>query len=622
MTHKEIDGFSIERVLVLKYISENNFTTEESVEYIAEIFLHWENLDTLTGFIVNRLQNTDAFIYNARIEPLLRIINELPRKKQKILWGLLHWKAIINKNDEEKQLILSKLKEVKDLYLKIYIVNRFDREDIFTPNELKKALDFSKELNLFGFKVRSTKELMNSLFMLFEVADEISANLKDNLKKILDSFVNTEQEKHPHEELKELLSNLFNLIEFTDNEILLNLYSDYYKVEEQLLVSFDERGERSHRDHVLHSLNVFIFGLYFYFINWQIEGKHDVNDLASWILTSFYHDVGYGIQKLEQISSAIKKHYDRFGDIESAKFNLKQSFEKLGDETIDEIVELLSTLEQDDRHVAHIKTPILESIDKREHGVISAIMVRREIESMMSKNPQFSEDFSPKWEKILLRSLVAMALHTCIDVFSSGFIVDETRLKRADDIPDPIFPTLLLVLIDTIDYIQRPRFGGFYSKKQTLDIDINLNINVELKYNFKKFINVEITLEYKNPQELGDIVRILHKKLCKFYSEKWGLKITIKVPNEQGSKRESKKTTMFLLRNESEVFSRYLSNNRKNLDTMELSEVEEIYTEFINKQVSDTSKNISEQDITKVIDRIVSFQIKYDWKKSKRGTWL
>ncbi len=606
----------------LKFILSLNYSEEKSARILGDCFLNAKRIGFLRGFICNRLPGNEDFMQNSAISPLLETISKLPRDKAKLLWDLLYWKLLHTKNKEEKELILMKLEEVNDPYLKIYFVNSFRREDAITSNELKKVLDFSKELELFGFKTRNARELLNNFFTLMEEADELSVDFKENLKQILDNFVNAEQDKHLHEELKELLFNLFNLIEFSDNETLLNLFSDYYKVEEQLLVSFDKKGERSHRDHVLHSLNVFTFGLLFYFINWQIEGKHDLQDLASWILTSFYHDVGYGIQKLEQISSTIKKHYDRFGDIESAKFNLKQSFEKLGNETIDEIVELLNNLEQEDRHTAHIKTPILESIDKRKHGIMSAIMVRKEIESMMSKNPQFSEDFSPKWEKILLRSLVAMALHTCIEDFSSGFIIDESSLMRADDIQDLIFPTFLLVLIDTIDYIQRPRFGGFYSKKQILDIDINLNIEVKFKYNFKKFINVEIVLEYNNPQELGDIVRILHRKLCKFYSERWGLKITIKVPNKESNKRESKKTTMFLLRNESETFSKYLLNNRETLETMEISEVEEVYADFIQKQVNENSKNISKHDLVKAVDRKFSFQIRYDWKKSKKGTWL
>ena len=198
----------------LKFILSLNYSEEKSARILGDCFLNAKRIGFLRGFICNRLPGNEDFMQNSAISPLLETISKLPRDKAKLLWDLLYWKLLHTKNKEEKELILMKLEEVNDPYLKIYFVNSFRREDAITSNELKKVLDFSKELELFGFKTRNARELLNNFFTLMEEADELSVDFKENLKQILDNFVNAEQDKHRPEELKDLLFNFLIMKHF------------------------------------------------------------------------------------------------------------------------------------------------------------------------------------------------------------------------------------------------------------------------------------------------------------------------------------------------------------------------------------------------------------------------
>ena len=292
----------------------------------------------------------------------------------------------------------------------------------------------------------------------------------------------------------------------------------------------------------------------------------------------------------------------------------------MGNETIDEMISLLNQLYDEEEHTAHIKTPILESLDKKKHGIMSAIMVRKEIESMMSKDPEFSKNFSPFWESIFICSILAMTLHTCIEEFSRGFIVDEWKLPRVDELRDPLFPTFLLILIDALEYIHRPKFGGFYSKKQILEHDIDLEFNMEINYNFEKFISVKIILEYKNQVNLSELTTIFIDKLSKFYSENWGITIVIRIPDEKEDK--TKEATLFFLRNELKRFIDYITKMNVEISSTSYSEIEKLYNSFNKELAYETSKNVSEDEIKVIKERKVSYQVEHDYHKKQKKTWI
>ncbi len=606
----------------LEYLLSLDFSENKSVEILGDIFLKSKRIEFLRGFVCNRFEFNDDFIQNAKIDPLLNIVSKLPNNKAKLLWDLLYWKLLHTEDYKEKESILKKLEECNDSYLKIYIIKSFSRKDVISKDELKKALNFDGPLELFSFSVKNTRNLVNDIIAFIDNSDYMPIQFYAKLKDIFSELNTTDKDSNHYEELNTFLSKLLLLVGFSNCDALLKLFTDYYKVEEQLLVSFDEKGRRNHRDHILHSLNVFLLGVVFLLIDWQIKGKYNIFDLASWVLTSFFHDVGYGIEKLEQISLAIKEHYNRFGDINSAKFNLKQSFSILRDETIKKMEEILVQHQNEENHPAHIMMPILESLDAKKHGIMSAIMVRKEIDEMMSKDSQFRQMFSPLWEKIFLRSALAMTLHTCIEEFSCGFIVDEWHPPRADDISDLLFPTFLLILIDSIEYINRPRFGGIYTGKQILDYDINLKIHFNISYDFDCFSIVNIVLEYANQEILSDRVSDFINRLNKFYSENWGITIVIRVPIEkEDNGGDMKEITLFLLRNEWKKFKDYIVKKEINLKEIRISEINDVYDSFSKEIFKKNSKNVSDEELKEISDREISYQIIRGYYKTQRQFW-
>lgn len=597
-----------------------DYSEEKSVEILGNVFSNAKRIGYLSGFVCNRLQGSESFIQNADISPLLVIINKLPRIKAKLLWGLLYWKLLLKEDKTEKELILKKLGECKDPYLKIYIIRSFNREDVISRDELKKALNFDEPLELVDFSAEITRDLIDKVFALIKKSDNIHTPFYEKLKDIFSDLNITAPSLNHYEQLNSFLSRLLSFIGFSNYKTLLELFTKYYSVEEQLLVSFDEKRRRNHRDHVLHSLRVFLLGMIFLLIDWEINGIHNPTDLASWVLTSFFHDVGYGIEKLEQTSTAIKNHSSSFGDINPPKFSPKHSFNILRDDTIKKMEEILMQHQNEENHSAHILTPILESLDAEKHGIMSAIMIRKEIDWMMGKDREFRRFFSPLWKKIFLRSALAMTLHTCIEEFSNDFVVDEWKLPRADEIPNLLYPTFLLILIDSIEFINRPKFGSFYSGNNILDYDIDLIIFLNISYDIDNFSNVNIILEYKNQEILIDRFNDFIMKMNNFYSENWGVTITIRAPFE-GEGEDYKKITLFLLRSEWKKFEEYVSKNKINLKEINLSEVNNLYNLFFKEISGKSSKNVSKGELQRISDRKTSYQIERSYYKTKRQFW-
>jgi len=221
------------------------------------------------------------------------------------------------------------------------------------------------------------------------------------------------------------------------------------------------------------------------------------------------------------------------------------------------------------------------------------------------------------WNDIFYRVLLAMTLHSMNPDHAYYFNFDvpkknEEGLSPSYDINEhPLLISFILLLFDTIEYIERRTFTG----KTYLDVaqpNIDLELEIDFNYSLKRYIEVNISAIYDNMNE-NEIVEIADKILPKFYgfsSYNYGVNMSLQ------NKGSSKKVIFPLLRSEYERFDAYTKDNNIKTEIKEIEELHELYKSYFFVILTENGYNeqeietiVREKDLKHLIPKRVSFQI-------------
>lgn len=129
-----------------------------------------------------------------------------------------------------------------------------------------------------------------------------------------------------------------------------------------------------YRDHVVHSIRVFLTGLYLLkVINEKLPSLYercfksdeiDFPTFLKWLLASTYHDIATPIEKFEEMNQALMDFYGQFPEFtfERARLRPLQSW-------IVSLPDFFSAIAPDPK----IQANLLRGLDRNEHGILGAV---------------------------------------------------------------------------------------------------------------------------------------------------------------------------------------------------------------------------------------------------------
>jgi len=215
-----------------------------------------------------------------------------------------------------------------------------------------------------------------------------------------------------------------------------------------------------YRDHVAHTLRVWIIG--HGLLKQCLAGKLDADPLFDdsispeeweciWAMTALCHDIGYPLTAVDRINDRTRQALEGQGlhHLGDLRYGFSPWIQPL-QETIlqlmaSKVVEVPPALRREEQaHVTHLQNKyymkFLNSLDRLEHGVVSALIVGRSLvyflESDLCHDP-----FDPLSEEDARQFLIrreilrAIAAHTCPEIYHLSFrtlafllfIVDELQ---------------------------------------------------------------------------------------------------------------------------------------------------------------------------------------------------
>lgn len=516
-------------------------------KHLIQIFENETDIEFLDGIICNQLEGNDDFLHNANINSFLNVISNLEKTKKNILWKLLLWKALITKNQNEKKSILEKLKE-EDPFTRAYAIDFYPvTNELFLKTDWEKTFSIKQELNIYSLSMSNIKEQVSKTIKLIqEVNQDEEPNIYSELEVVLAPFTKYSS-KEINKNLPDLLKKILEILNLPQNSQLIELFSDFSKIEAQFFPSFQD-----YRNHFTHSFQVFLLGFQFLIINWEFNKKIEQIELLCWVFTSFFHDLGYGLQKLEKLSDNIKNHYKHLGEVHPAQFYFSPSSRIFAEKTMDLMNEMVKPSRYSDIEYRFLGlSPILMSWDERRHGLMSAIVFLWKLHEMISENYSFYKENAEDWDNIFSKSALAMAVHTYPKNLRYNLDIDLHMPKNLRSVSKPLFPSFLLTLFDEIEYFDRHKFLSFYEPDE-FDRDITMNLEMSFSYDLDHFMNVNIIIQYtKLAKSLDEVGVKIRDAFLGFHTQKWGISFTLIDPH-------GRKLNFEILRKEQENFNEYL----------------------------------------------------------------
>ena len=213
-----------------------------------------------------------------------------------------------DKKEKYRARILEALKTIEDPVLKAYAVNSDNHGRIFSPEMVQAIFGGSKEVELWAYHAETTGNVAENALNLLNLVRDYHP-LYNELIVFFDSLEDTSKIKRQH--IREFLKAFLRAYQFPVDNKLQSLFSSFSDTEETLLTSVT-----NYRDHITHSFRVFLLGLQILIVKRELDfrkritpsGVHTWDELLCWGIAAFFHDVGYGIEKINEISKKIENH--------------------------------------------------------------------------------------------------------------------------------------------------------------------------------------------------------------------------------------------------------------------------------------------------------------------------
>lgn len=550
--------------------------------------------------IFNKLTYSSDFNHRANLEPFINLLDKINFTKQKLVWALIFEKYSRSEKedpekDEEKKLILSKVSTVKNPLILAFLLNIPNIK--INKTEWENAIN-SKSIELFSFKISSFEDLLEKTQSQIEEVTVTNKYAHYQFHSLLNIFLNSfsniprdTNNKIPKHEIRakiplflEELLDAFSFSEEGEKEPLIKLFKGFAKVENVLFTSMKE-----YREHLIHSFHVFLLGLQWLLVEWNMAYSNDKilfkftnSDFMCWTFTSFFHDIGYGIEKLNQISSEIDLQYSVLGKAQSIEFRFSESTRLFARELMELMSKLLVTSSitgRDNEEYRFLRiTPIMRSWDLKKHGLVSAILFMKTLNDIVVNNYGIYIKHKTDWDRIFLRAALAMTIHTYPSELTNYLDV-EKETSGADEfnyVKKPIFYAFVLIVVDLIEFLERPTFSGDIYVPLIQDIDVELDI--KYKYHTDRTFETFIVARYNHSEfrdiNLIEIGKKIIERLYGFYSNKHGVDITI-INNNSGNKLRFP----FLISEENE-FLNFISNNKDEEQRVRMMEWLAVYSTF------------------------------------------
>lgn len=579
-------------------ISSPNLYSIGKESFLIEIYRN-ENDSEILKALNNRLENLNNFINEADIIPFLKLVEVVSGDKKDLIWTLILSKVHRNDVETEKKLLLESIKKSSDPFLQAYSVNYLRGNSLAFRENYSDILDTNEEIKLVKNFCETNQDLIKNTIELLNSVKRADNDAYTELITLLTEFLNNDNQNYT-EKLQIFLDKYLDLWKFPEGNQLSQLYSGFSKIEAYLMTSI-----KDYHDHVVHSFRVFLIGLQLLVVKWEtsLQRGFNQNELLCWLLTSFFHDVGYGLEKLDKTFKIIQDHYKILGTVREATFTFSESSRIFSERVMEIMHSLLTPRERYYQEYEFLRlSPILESWDQKRHGLMSAIIFLRELDILIMENYDFYKRNSQAWNHIFLRAALAMGVHTYRPDLINGLDIDRFTSKEKYNVNYPLFPAFLLILIDSIEYIDRPKFGDFLGPEdEILERDISMKLSVNAAFSLQRYNHIHFKIEYRTTVNLVKIAKRIRLALHGFKSQEWGITISLEYGNTE-------KLSFHLLKKEEEKFNEYLKRNRQEIDDYEL------YKTFTS--VIALEGGLKEDQLKQWIPNKISYQIE-DYLKQK-----
>ena len=606
------------------------FLESLNVQELITILLGEDNpyfLDLMTGCITESYE--DYFCENYDLIPFIRKLSSVAPTKQ-----ILFLKIIINTIDHVKESAkkeryrakaIEVLKRIKDPLLKAYAINYDPRGRTFSPEMACEIFGGSEEIRLWSYRAKTTEDIAANALNLLECVREYDP-LYSELITFFEIFpANSDIESH---HITEFLHKFLQKYQFPDKNQLLPLFSSFSKTEETLLPSVAK-----YRDHITHSFRVFLLGLKILMVKNEIKYRKEITmsklddstvvftwrELLCWIIAAFFHDVGYGIEKINEISKKIEENYKAFGTVNKAEFTLSESLRLFGERTIQIMQDVLMP-ERDEIFPEPLYPyltlrPLFESWEKKTHGIMSAVMVLNEIDRLLTSNDDFAELYSSgayreQWAEIFLRAALAMAIHTFPTPRPHELALERSIRYGKLNISDQFFPAFLLTLLDAVEFVDRPVFIGFKPREGPLEQDIEMTLQIACCYSCQRYKHIKLVADYNNIylDKLVEFASNLQETLSCFVSQEWGVtlilrhnKVNSRINSSNDPRCPNEIKLVFLRAEEDEFHKFYAQQLSKDVDNNDL-ECYQLFWMYLNSDFNKHREQITEMFRKKDLD--------------------
>lgn len=244
-----------------------------------------------------------------------------------------------------------------------------------------------------------------------------------------------------------------------------------------------------YRDHLIHSFQIFLLGCYIVeranVESLPIDFFSNMNRfLRTWFLISFYHDIGYMVEKLIDLGIEIQKTYfERIGGIKLSEIKLTISDEL--DKIFKDYMKILTEgiiIGENNKFILEknndieeqkkiIYNELLENYKMRDHGIMSSLFLYYTI--YLDIDSLHDETLKVQYLQELNIACCAIAIHS----------IEKQRKIYINFMKNPF--GCLLILCDNIQEWNRPRLKGL--KLYELDLWESLEIEVDTDNKCYKF---------------------------------------------------------------------------------------------------------------------------------------
>jgi len=359
---------------------------------------------------------------------------------------------------------------------------------------LKKKLD---DIKFIGFsKSLQTKELVKGLSG--EIALEPRDKLLDIWKNLLgDAIVflkgKDERETHHDEEIYgvDSLCKYFEKLQHFEGVLFGTV--PYY------------------RDHVTHTLRVFLLGEYVIkeaigfenvdsddaFLGEERRISADEKE-AVWAIIALCHDLGYPLESIRSLSESARDMLQQFGrlSVQELTYGLSPQFHTISEFVLRFIGSSLERTDKSDEFAVHVQPKYFikfaNALDEYDHGVMSCLVLMKKLvyfleSDFTTDSLKFLDEMDARQYLIRRTILRAIASHDCEEIY---------HLKINN------FPFLLLVC-DEMQEWSRPRLVDVFrrsipSSKLTINKLDQKNVSYEIEFYCENPIESDITEDIKN----------------------------------------------------------------------------------------------------------------------------